>query len=398
MEKPLRILAIVDLPWDPRLGAARVFIELTEQWRKAGHTVEKFCLTDAFPRPTRSRGLDALRRILFPYRAANYVRVNAGRFDVIDCLIGTLLFSKKLLGFQGLLVGRSVGLYEPFIRFSRERWSDQPRGKFAGRLFYKFVAGRLRKNAARAVQYCDLINLPNKEEKEFLSTGAGKPVIVQPYGLNEADRAVLGHAAEPVDLRLKNRQVCFIGMWSLRKGARDWPEIIAQIRAELPDAKFSFLGTMTSEETVLRDLNVSQSDNVSCLASYNPQQLPALLAPCTVGVFPSYVEGFGIAVLEQLAAGIPIVAYDVRGPRHIFEASQTRMLTPVGDAKAIADRALEILRMNENDYATLSHQCRRIAGQFSWENIAADTAREYAQALRQRGMPSSAAQVQTNPV
>lgn len=398
MKKPLRILAIVDLPWDPRLGAARVFIELAEQWRKAGHTVEKFCLTDAFPKPTRSRGLDALRRILFPYRAANYVRVNAGRFDVIDCLIGTLLFSKKLLGFQGLLVGRSVGLYEPFIRFSRERWSDQPRGKFAGRLFYKFVAGRLRKNAARAIQYCDLINLPNEEERQLLSAEAGKPAIVQPYGLNEADRAVLGHAAEPVGVRLKNKQICFIGMWSLRKGARDWPEIIERIRAEMPDVRFSFLGTMISEETVLRDLHVSQSDNVFCLASYNPQQLPALLAPCTVGVFPSYVEGFGIAVLEQLAAGIPIVAYDARGPRHIFESSQTRMLTPAGDVKAIADRALEILRMNEDDYAILSRQCRQIAGQFSWENIAADTAREYAHALERRRVPSSPAKAQSTAV
>ena len=62
MEKPLRILAVVNVPWDPRLGAARVWIELTDEWRKAGHQVEKFCLTDAFPEPA-SSGSVCLRPI-----------------------------------------------------------------------------------------------------------------------------------------------------------------------------------------------------------------------------------------------------------------------------------------------------------------------------------------------
>src|SRR2546428_7526044 len=102
MNTPLRILAIVNLPWDPRLGAARVWIELTEEWTKAGHIVEKFCLTDAFPTPTSSRGLSALRQAIFPYRGAAYVRRNAQRFDIIDCLVGTLPFSKKSLRLHGL--------------------------------------------------------------------------------------------------------------------------------------------------------------------------------------------------------------------------------------------------------------------------------------------------------
>src|SRR5438045_7481646 len=57
VEKSLRILGIVNLPWDPRLGAARVWLELSEQWKKSGHKVDKFCLSDAFPKPTRSRAL-----------------------------------------------------------------------------------------------------------------------------------------------------------------------------------------------------------------------------------------------------------------------------------------------------------------------------------------------------
>ena len=52
---PLRLLIVINLPWDARLGAARVLIELAREWTRAGHTVEKFCLTNAWPEPTGSR-------------------------------------------------------------------------------------------------------------------------------------------------------------------------------------------------------------------------------------------------------------------------------------------------------------------------------------------------------
>ena len=37
--------------------------------------------------------------------------------------------------------------------------------------------------------------------------------------------------------------------------------------------------------------------------------------------------------------------------------------------------------MNETDYETLSRNCREIAAQFRWEQVAADTIREYQAAL-----------------
>ena len=125
MDKPLRILAIVNLPWDPRFGAARVWIEMAAEWSKAGHVVDKFCLTDAFPVPTASPPMAALRLMMFPFRARKFVRRHAERFDVIDALVGTLPFTKNSLRFRGLLVARSVGLfhlYEKFERTAAKRW------------------------------------------------------------------------------------------------------------------------------------------------------------------------------------------------------------------------------------------------------------------------------------
>jgi glycosyltransferase involved in cell wall biosynthesis len=386
MDKPLRILCIVNLPWDPRLGATRVWFELSEQWKKAGHKIDKFCLSDAFPKPTSSPALYVWRQVVFPYRAARYVRDHAAEFDVIDCLIGTLPFSKRSLGFSGILVGRSIGLYlayTDFIRSSRQRWRDQPRGKFLGRLFYPFTSWLLRRSADRAVAHCDCFNVPNDEEKQALEQRCpGAKIIVQPYGLNDAERAALAQAAQPAAVRLARKEVCFLGMWSVRKGSRDWPTIVRALWNSIPNALFAFLGTIMNEEIVLRDLELSPRESVRCIASYDPDHLPQLIRNCTVGLFPSYIEGFGLSVIEQLAAGIPTIAYDVPGPRHIFAgASSAQFLVPVGDTNAMVARATEILRMNESDYAVLSARCRQIAEQFRWEQIAANTAQDYRETL-----------------
>jgi glycosyltransferase involved in cell wall biosynthesis len=386
MKGPLRILCIVNLPWDPRLGATRVWFELAEQWKKAGHRVDKFCLSDAFPEPTASPALYVWRQVIFPYRAARYVRHHAAEFDIIDCLIGTLPFSKRALGFCGILVGRSIGLYlayTDFIRSSRRRWRDQPRGKFLGRLFYPFTSWLLRRSADRALAHCDYFNVPNGEEKQALERRCpGAQIIVQPYGLNDTERAALSRAAQPAAARLARKEICFLGMWSVRKGSRDWPAIIRSIWNSIPNAVFAFLGTIMNEEIVLRELELSPQESVRCIASYDPDDLPQLIGNCTVGLFPSYIEGFGLSVIEQLAAGIPTIAYDVPGPRHIFAGtSSAQFLVPVGDTYAMVARATEILRMNESDYAALSAKCQQIAEQFRWEQIAANTAQDYRETL-----------------
>lgn len=304
MDQPLRILAIVNVSWDPRLGAARVWIELTEEWRDAGHLVEKFCLTDAFPEPASSPALAAFRLLLFPYRAARFVRQNAGRFDVIDALVGTLPFSKESLSFRGLLVIRSVGFYRLYEKFEREaakRWPPSAKGKLIGRPFYWFFGRRARSVSEASVRHCDLLNLPNSDE--LLSVRdemqSMKPAVVQPYGLTPIRRQALLDAAAPAETRWRKRKIVFIGMWSARKGAKDWGQIIRQIRARVPDACFLLVGTMIETKNVWNDLEFGPADFVEVVPQFDPDELPRLLSDCAVGAFPSYVEGFGMAVVEQ---------------------------------------------------------------------------------------------------
>ena len=385
-DKPLRILAVVNVAWDPRLGAARVWIELAEEWTKAAHVVEKFCLTDAFSTPTSSSALAALRLIWFPFRAAAFVRNNAERFDVIDALIATLPFSKKSLGFRGLLVARSVGLYRLYERFEQaaaRRWPPSTKGKLSGRIFYGLFHKRMRAASEASVRHCELLNLPNADELVCLRNemGSAKPAIVQPYGLAPARRAALLGAAAPAENRWRRRKVCFLGMWSARKGAKDWAQIIERVRAKIPDARFVFLGTMMENSQVLEDLNPGAADFVELVPQFHPEELPQLLSDCAVGAFPSYMEGFGLAVVEQLAAAIPTVAYDAPGPRDILGEMLPELLTPPGDVAKFSDAIIAVLERDLENYRDLGVRSAKTAERFSWPKIARETMDEYRRRL-----------------
>ena len=382
MDRPLRILAVVNVPWDPRLGAARVWIELTEEWCKAGHHVEKFCLTDAFPDPAVSPAHAALRLLGFPQRAARFIRENAERFDVIDALIGTLPFAKKSLGFRGLLVARSVGLYhlyEKFERMAAQRWAPPSKGKMLGRPFYWFFNQRARTSSDSSVFTCDLLNLPNSDELTCVRNEMklDKPAIVQPYGLRPERARALSEAAAPAETRAQKKKIVFIGMWSPRKGAKDWAAIIREVRARVPATRFLFLGTMVANESVWRDLKMAPDDSIELVPQFDPDQLPQLVSDCTVAAFPSYVEGFGMAVVEQLAAGLPTVAYDAPGPRDILRGDLAPLLVPAGDVAQFSEILSGLLADNVEHYQQVSRQSLETAGKFSWPEIARDTAAEY---------------------
>ncbi|MEY2539170.1 MAG: hypothetical protein QOG67_2910 [Verrucomicrobiota bacterium] len=383
--KPLRILIVLNLEWNSQLGAARIYMELAEQWRSAGHAVEHFSLADAFPVGRTSSRRLALRLLLFPYRAAAFVRKNAGRFDIVDALAGALPMSKKKLNFTGLLVARSVGWHQTYDRFERtasRRWPRRAPGTFLGKWIYSLIRHLMLRRCDSSVRLSDLVNLPNEEEAGDLRREIGvRPFLVQPYGLTAQDRHGFAQVARSPAMRLGQKTISFIGMWALRKGAGDWGQIARSVRRQVPDARFRFLGTMVEADKVLADLGGESTDGIEVISEFSPAELPGLLADCTVGALPSYVEGFGLALLEQLAAGIPTVAFEAAGPRDILRSRLPELLVPNGDVEAFAAALIKILQLDLPAYETLVQASIRAAGDFFWPTIAEETLRSYREAL-----------------
>ncbi|MDQ6808389.1 MAG: glycosyltransferase, partial [Verrucomicrobiota bacterium] len=334
-----------------------------------------------------------INQLRFAYKAAAFVKKNAHHFDVIDAFIGALPISKANLGFRGLLVARSVGLhrfYDAFEKDAAKRWPNRPRGGLRGRVFFSFARRRLLRASERSLRSADVVNVPNAEEAVFLRREIHPPerLIVQPYGLTDARRADLRAAAKSPEVRMAEKRVCFVGMWSARKGAYDWDRIIKLVCAQVPEARFTFAGTMVEPATVMSDLADATGRRVESVSTYEPDQLPTLLAAQTVAAFPSYAEGFGLAVLEQLAAGIPTVAYAAAGPRDILGDALQEMLVPIGDVDAFAENLIRVLKMGTAAYRELADRSVARAAKFRWSTIADATVESYRSALDALAMRS----------
>jgi len=66
------------------------------------------------------------------------------------------------------------------------------------------------------------------------------------------------------------------------------------------------------------------------------EDAPDLLAACDVFVLPSRAEGLGVAALEAMAVGRPVVASEVGGLGQAVVDERTGLLVPPGDARALA--------------------------------------------------------------
>ena len=60
-------------------------------------------------------------------------------------------------------------------------------------------------------------------------------------------------------------------------------------------------------------------------------------------VMPSFYESFGIACLEAMAFGLPVVATRVGGLPEVIEDGVTGLLVPPGDADALAQAMIRLL-------------------------------------------------------
>lgn len=67
-----------------------------------------------------------------------------------------------------------------------------------------------------------------------------------------------------------------------------------------------------------------------------------LLAASDVFLLPSEQESFGLAALEALSCGVPVVASDVGGVPELVRHGETGLLAPVGDVAAMAAHVLSL--------------------------------------------------------
>ena len=78
------------------------------------------------------------------------------------------------------------------------------------------------------------------------------------------------------------------------------------------------------------------------LAGFRPD-LERLLPACDLAVSSSHTEGLPVVVLEEMAAGLAVVATAVGGTPEVVEDGATGWLVPPADPAALARRMMDLL-------------------------------------------------------
>ena len=123
--------------------------------------------------------------------------------------------------------------------------------------------------------------------------------------------------------------VLYAGRISKEKGVLELPGIIRMIRSIIPETQMVIAGTGPAEEELKKEL-----PEALYLGWVGQEHLPALYMTSDILLQPSRFDTFSCVVLEALSCGLPVVAYNTKGPRDILEDSVSGYLVENGEEMA----------------------------------------------------------------
>jgi glycosyltransferase-like protein len=177
-----------------------------------------------------------------------------------------------------------------------------------------------------------------------VEAGWGIRATVIPNGV-DADRFAMaaGPAGEADRARWRSRlgrYVLAVGGIEPRKGTLDLLEAYASARLSQPDLRLVIAGGQTLFD--YRDYRTRWEKRAAelgadpvVLGPVEHDALPALVAAAGVFAFPSTKEGFGLAAMEALATGVPVVTRDLPVLREVFGGAVRFARTPAGLSSAL---------------------------------------------------------------
>lgn len=208
-----------------------------------------------------------------------------------------------------------------------------------------------------------------------LREGWGLDAVVIPNGVDAA-RFAAAAGRDPSAAAARRgwrsrlgRYVLSVGGIEPRKGALELLEAYALLARERPDVRLVIAGGETLFD--YRDYRAAWERRAAelgvtpeVLGPVPEPDLPSLVAAAGVFAFPSTREGFGLAALEALAAGVPVVASDLPVLREVLGGAARFAASAPGFAAALGDA------LDRPDPG----RCvagRRVAARYTWPAAAA---------------------------
>ena len=126
------------------------------------------------------------------------------------------------------------------------------------------------------------------------------------------------------------------------KGHMELAEAFRRVLGRHPNAVLAIAGDGELRSNLEQRIRETDLGRRVRLLGYRTD-VPDLLAAADLFVFPSHGEGFGNAAAEAMAAGLPVVAYDIQALRWYCRPGEAGELVPRGDVEALAEAVAGLL-------------------------------------------------------
>jgi glycosyltransferase involved in cell wall biosynthesis len=180
--------------------------------------------------------------------------------------------------------------------------------------------------------------------------------------------------------------IYYVGRMTYEKGVSVLLSAAPKVLWELGDnAKFVLIGTGQTDEFKRQawDTGIWHKCYFTGFMSDEDLNQFRLIADCAV--FPSLYEPFGIVVLENFAARVPVVVSDTGGFPEIVRHGRTGLVTWANDPTSLAWGILEVLKNPTFAQQIVGNAYEDLDRRFAWAKLAQQTEAVYGRVLHERG-------------
>ncbi len=209
-----------------------------------------------------------------------------------------------------------------------------------------------------------------------------RKISVVPNGL---DLGAFDRRAARPDLR----RVVVVANLRPEKGHALLIDAAAEVLQRYPDARFDLVGGGAERNALIARATERGVIHAFTFAGHC-DDVPARLAAADIFVLPSRSEAFPNALLDAMAAGMPVVASSVGGVVELVDNGRTGLLFAAGDRYALADRVMRLMADGALG-ADLGAAARAdVAARYSFDRMVAGFERIYFDELKRRGLVPAA--------
>jgi glycosyltransferase involved in cell wall biosynthesis len=178
-------------------------------------------------------------------------------------------------------------------------------------------------------------------------------------------------------------QLLHVGSTIPRKGIDFLLQVYSEVRQRFPDLRLIRVGSaFTCEQAKLAE-NLQVDETIIKLENISEFKLAEIMAGATLLLQPSEAEGFGLPVVEAMAAGTPVLVSDLPVLREV--GGDAAEYAPVAELDDWVERICDLLNeahLKPYQWQLRQERCREQAGKFSWGKTAQRFAGIYREMLK----------------